>query len=60
MQDKESMASVLKLVDKAGGYVFKGSETGYSDMASLMSCATGADFDFLRYPSSSDGLYLFY
>ena len=47
------MASVLKLVDKAGGFVFKGSDTGYSDMASLMSCATGADFDFCRYPHCS-------
>ncbi|XP_062510547.1 GPN-loop GTPase 2-like [Corticium candelabrum] len=48
VEDKESMASILKLVDKASGYVFRGSETGYSDMASLMSSATGADFDFSR------------
>ena len=38
------MASVLKSVDKAGGYMY-----GQADSASdMMSTAFGADYDFLK------------
>ena len=45
-QDKESMAGVVKAVDKAGGYMY-----GYADgssMSSLVSAYYGADYDYDR------------
>ena len=44
-QDKESMYEVVKVVDKAGGYA-KEAPT----MATMMSTAMGANFDFFKYP----------
>ena len=45
-QDKESMASVLKAVDKAGGYMY-GQADG-ATMSSLMSDNFGAEYDFSK------------
>ena len=42
------MVSLVKLIDKAGGYIFGIKEQ--DNMASLMSCAAGADFDYFMYP----------
>ena len=44
-QDKESMFEVMKMVDKANGYVY-----GKGEKTSLMSTAVGAEFDFFKYP----------
>lgn len=50
-QDKESMFEVMKMVDKASGYVYgKGEKTSLS---ALMSTAVGAEFDFFKYPFQS-------
>ena len=49
LQDKESMLRLSRTIDKAGGYIF-GGEEDKNDMASMMSCAVGADFEFFRYP----------
>lgn len=50
-QDKESMFEVMKMVDKASGYVYgKGEKTSLS---ALMSTAVGAEFEFFKYPSQS-------
>ena len=42
------MLSLVKLIDKAGGYIF--GIKSQDDMSSLMSCAVGADFDYFTYP----------
>ena len=47
-QDKDSLLGVMKLVDKANGYVFGDLEE--RNMNSLMSCAVGADFEYFKYP----------
>lgn len=47
MQDKESMFSVMKAVDKASGYVFHSGE-GMDTLSSMMSTAMGTDFDFCK------------
>ncbi|XP_065057907.1 GPN-loop GTPase 2-like isoform X2 [Rhopilema esculentum] len=44
IEDKETMLSLVKLIDKASGYVF--GIKGQDNMASMMSCAAGADFDY--------------
>lgn len=44
VQDKESMLRVMKVADKANGYVFGDLEE--RDMQSLMSCAIGAEFEY--------------
>jgi len=44
IEDQETMLSLVKLIDKAGGYIF--GIKSQDDMSSLMSCAVGADFDY--------------
>ena len=44
LQEKESMASVVKAVDKAGGYMY-GHADG-SSMSSLVSAYYGAEYDY--------------
>ena len=45
------MFEVMKMVDKASGYVYgKGEKTSLS---ALMSTAVGAEFDFFKYPFQS-------
>ncbi|XP_072036008.1 GPN-loop GTPase 2-like [Amphiura filiformis] len=46
IQDKESILGVMKLVDKANGYVFGDLED--RNMNALMSCAVGADFEYFK------------
>lgn len=46
IQDKDSLLGVMKLVDKANGYVFGDLEE--RNMNSLMSCAVGADFEYFK------------
>lgn len=53
LQDKETMLNLIKLVDKASGYIF--GLKGQDNMASLMSCAAGADFDYFVYPLFTAG-----
>ncbi len=48
IQDRESTLDVLKVVDKANGYVFGDLEE--RNMQTLMSCAVGADFEYFKYP----------
>ncbi|XP_065838240.1 GPN-loop GTPase 2-like isoform X2 [Oscarella lobularis] len=48
IQDKQSVANVVKAVDKANGYVFGAGERQCDDVFSLMSSAFGADFDFFK------------
>ena len=47
MQDMESVSSVLKLVDKAGGYVFG---EGEARNIQLMQSAMTADVNYVQYP----------
>lgn len=47
-QDKESMFEVMKVVDKASGYVYGQGES--TNLVAMMSTAVGADFDFFKYP----------
>ena len=47
MQDKESVANVIKVIDKANGYIFNQAD---HNIAALMSSAVGADFDYFKYP----------
>ncbi|KAK3741811.1 hypothetical protein QZH41_010446, partial [Actinostola sp. cb2023] len=49
IQDKESMLSVMKAIDKANGYVF-GVKYEDSNFSALLSSAVGADFEFFKYP----------
>ena len=42
------MLNLVKLIDKAGGYVF--GIKNQDNMASMMSCAAGADFEYFMYP----------
>ncbi|XP_060065537.1 GPN-loop GTPase 2-like [Ylistrum balloti] len=44
VQEKESMLRVMKVVDKANGYLFGDLEE--RDLQSLMSCAVGAEFEY--------------
>lgn len=44
VQEKESMLRVMKVVDKANGYVFGDLED--RNLQSLMSCAIGAEFEY--------------
>eukprot|EP00112_Aurelia_sp_Birch-Aquarium-sp1_P001554 Seg1167.11 transcript_id=Seg1167.11/GoldUCD/mRNA.D3Y31 product="GPN-loop GTPase 2" protein_id=Seg1167.11/GoldUCD/D3Y31 len=44
VEDKETMLNLVKLIDKAGGYVF--GIKNLDNMASMMSCAAGADFEY--------------
>ena len=44
LQDKESMLRVMKVVDKANGYVFGDLEE--RNMQQMMSCAVGAEFEY--------------
>jgi len=46
-QDKESIFSVLKAVDKASGYAFH-CDDGRDTLNAMMSSAAGVDFDFSR------------
>ncbi|XP_071955857.1 GPN-loop GTPase 2-like [Antedon mediterranea] len=46
IQNKDSMLNVMKLVDKANGYVFGDLEE--RNMQALMSCAVGADFEYFK------------
>ncbi len=46
------MMELIKLIDKAGGYVFGIKEQ--NNMASMMSCAAGADFEYFVYPLPVD------
>ena len=47
-QDKENMFEVMKMVDKANGYVYgKGEKTS---LTAMMSTAVGAEFDVFKYP----------
>lgn len=48
MQDKESVFNLMKVVDKANGYVFGDLEE--RSVNKLMSVAVGADFEYFRYP----------
>ena len=41
------MLNLVKLIDKAGGYVF--GIKNQDNMASMMSCAAGADFEYFMY-----------
>ncbi|XP_038047388.1 GPN-loop GTPase 2-like [Patiria miniata] len=52
VQDKESMLDVLKVVDKANGYVFGDLEE--RNMQALMSCAVGADFEYFKTASAQE------
>lgn len=47
IQDKESVANVIKIIDKANGYIFNQAD---HNIAALMSSAVGADFDYFKYP----------
>ncbi len=42
------MIKLIQIIDKAGGYVF--GIKNQNDMASMMSCAAGADFEYFAYP----------
>ncbi len=48
VQDKESMFTVMKAIDKAVGYAFY-CEDGRDTLNAMMSSAAGADFDFSRF-----------
>ena len=43
------MFNIMKVVDKANGFVFGGDDEK-SNFSSLMSSAVGADFEFFIYP----------
>lgn len=45
------MLEVVRQVDKANGYVYgQGPGGGEASMATMMSTAVGAEFDFFKYP----------
>eukprot|EP00794_Sanderia_malayensis_P000159 gene159-771_t len=47
IEDKETMIKLIQLIDKAGGYVFGIKDQ--NNMASMLSCAAGADFECFTY-----------
>ncbi|XP_071800903.1 GPN-loop GTPase 2-like [Asterias amurensis] len=52
IQDRESTLDVLKVIDKANGYVFGDLEE--RNMQTLMSCAVGADFEYFKTASAQE------
>ncbi|RDD39224.1 GPN-loop GTPase 2 [Trichoplax sp. H2] len=55
IQDKESVANVVKIIDKANGYIFNKAD---HNIAALMSSAVGADFDYFKYPLIESNIIL--
>jgi hypothetical protein len=55
LQEKESMAIVVKAVDKAGGYMY-GHADG-SSMSSLVSAYYGAEYDYERTGSMKEKFF---
>ena len=50
-QDKESVANIVKLIDKCNGYIFSSIEGDINEFMKLAS--RDFDWDYYRYPSSS-------
>ena len=49
-QDKESVANIVKMIDKCNGYIFSSIEGDINEFMKL--AARDFDWDYYRYPSS--------
>ncbi|KDO41549.1 hypothetical protein CISIN_1g043093mg, partial [Citrus sinensis] len=49
IQDKESVAKLVKLIDKSNGYIFAGMDASAVEFSKI--AVRDVDWDYFRYPS---------